>query len=415
MFLYNLGILLFYAVANIASLFKPKARLWVNGRKKWQKQLQEKISAHRGKKLIWFHVASLGEFEQGRPVIEAFRQRYPDTCLLISFFSSSGYEIQKHYEHADIVCYLPVDLPSQAKQFIEMINPTVVFFIKYEFWLNYLRVLGQKRINTYLISAVFHTQQPFFKWYGGMFRKALETYTTIFVQDKNSAISLQKIGYERVEIIGDTRVDRVITIAQENTKDVTFLETFKGNQRLWIVGSSWPKDDVIVIETFIALKKKNADLKLVIAPHVVDKSHVAVLCQRLSSAGLTFSLFTEKSVNAKADVFVLNTIGYLSTCYRLADVVYIGGGWNGGIHSTLEPAAYHKPLFFGPNYNKFTEAVELIQMKGACSITQSNQLIEKMEAVLNNEAMFQTTSNAVRMFIETNKGATEKLMTNIKL
>lgn len=413
MLFYNLGILLFYEGVKIAALFQDRARRWLSGRKNWQARLQQQMQAHAGKQVLWFHAASLGEFEQGRPVIETFRKKHPQACIVVSFFSPSGYEIQKHYSQADVVSYLPIDLPGSAKKFIEIINPTVAIFVKYEFWLNYLKVLKSRTVKTYLISAVFHDRQPFFKWYGGIFRKALDSYTFVYVQDKQSEQKLKKLGFHRVETTGDTRVDRVITIAKESTKDLKFLETFKDGKTLWIAGSTWPKDDKLIIEVYLKLRATHPYLKLMIAPHEVDKKHVSILCELLTANGLKFALFTEQQNTSDPDVYVLNTIGYLSSCYRLAEFVYIGGGYGDGVHSTLEPAAYYKPLFFGPNYHKFVEAVGLVDLKAAKAISGADELITGIKTLLNNKHDYNLASKAVESFVALNKGATEKLVERI--
>jgi 3-deoxy-D-manno-octulosonic-acid transferase len=417
MLLYNIGIFFYHLFLKLAALINPKAKLWVKGRQNWEEYLKQNLIPHKNKKVIWIHTASLGEFEQARPLLEALREKYKNACIVLTFFSPSGYEVQKKYDKADVVYYLPIDKPGNALKFIALLNPSIAIFAKYEFWLNYLKVLKANKIPTYLISAVFRKHQPFFKWYGGVFRNALDSYTRIFVQDDYSSKLLQSLNFMRVQITGDTRIDRVIEIAEHSTKDLSFLETFKNKQALWIAGSTWSKDNTIVIETYVALKQKFPQLKLMIATHEVDDKSTQQLVDLISSHQLSFQLFSkpEKNNTTKADVFVLNTIGVLSSCYRLADVVYIGGGFDGGIHSILEPAAYYKPLFFGTNHHKFNEATQLIELGGAKEVASKETLNTYLIQLLENTAIQQQMALAVKNYIQVNKGATEKLIQEIEL
>ncbi len=415
MFLYNSGIFFYHLFLQLAAFVNPKAKLWVKGRQNWETELENKLKSFKTKKVIWLHTASLGEFEQARPLLEVLREQHNDACIVLTFFSPSGYEVQKKYDKADVVCYLPIDRPSSAVKFIALLNPSIAIFVKYEFWLNYLKVLKANTIPTYLISAVFRKHQPFFKWYGGVFKTALDCYTKIFVQDDLSKKLLHSLNFTRVLITGDTRIDRVIDIAANTTKNLSFLESFKNNQPLWISGSNWAKDNPLVIETFVALKQKFPLLKLMIATHEVDDKTTQQLTNIISSHHLSFQLFSEleKNKTHNADIFILNTIGYLSSCYRLANFVYIGGGFNGGIHSILEPAAYCKPLFFGIHHHKFNEANQLIELGGAKEIQNKEQLKNYLEQLLEKPAVSEQMAIAVKNYVQANKGATEKLIKEI--
>lgn len=412
MWLYNLGIYFLGLAIKLAACVKPKAALWVKGRRNWRHRLSAQLKPHQGKPIIWLHSASLGEFEQGRPVLALLRKKYPNACLVLSFFSPSGYEIQKHYTGVDVICYMPLDTPQQAKQFIHLLNPVMALFVRYEFWLNHLKLLKQNAVPTYLISAVFRPYQPFFKWYGSIFRNALQAYTTIFVQDDSSAQLLHQLNYKRYKICGDTRIDRVITMRGENQKDLTFLETFKEHATLFIAGSTWEGDELMVIDAFKTCRKTLAHLKLMIAPHEVEDKKTVRLLNRLKASGLAYVRFSDHPTpeNLKqAEVLVLNTIGYLGASYRLADVVYIGGGFNGGIHSILEPIAFLKPVYFGSTYQKFNEAVQLLSCGGAKSVKTTPELSEALNQVLSQKHVYEQMIAGIQLFLQQNKGASFKI------
>lgn len=412
MWLYNLGIFLLGIAIKLMALVKPKAALWVKGRQNWQHQLTIQLKPHLEKSRIWVHCASLGEFEQGRPVLALLREKYPNACLVLSFFSPSGYEIQKHYTGVDVICYMPLDTAQQAQQFIKLLNPAMALFVRYEFWLNHLKILKQNAVPTYLISAVFRPYQPFFKWYGSIFRDALQAYTTIFVQDDSSAQLLHQLNYKRYKICGDTRIDRVIAMSSENQKDLTFLETFKGHNTLFIAGSTWEGDELLVIEAFKTCRKTLAHLKLMIAPHEVEDKKTVRLLKRLKASGLVYVRFSDHPTPEqlkRADVLVLNTIGYLGASYRLAEVVYIGGGFNGGIHSILEPIAFLKPVYFGSTYQKFNEAVQLLSCGGSKSVKNTQELSEALNQVLSQKPVYDQMMAGIQLFLRQNNGASFKI------
>jgi 3-deoxy-D-manno-octulosonic-acid transferase len=369
MFLYNLLVRLYGAVILAASVKKTKAKQWVEGRRNWRARLEQQVSALAGRRKIWVHCASYGEFEQGRPLMEAIRTQYPDRALVLSFFSPSGYEAFKDWEGADLICYLPLDTRANARDFIRILQPEAVVFIKYEFWLNFLFRIRQQNIPAFLVSAVFKSHHPFFKWYGGIFRRSLATFTGLFIQDQASARLLGEIGVRNYQVCGDTRFDRVVEI-RERFQPLPFFEDFCRGSQVIIAGSSWPKDEELLLEVFSRLEKRGP-LKLVLAPHHVDEKNIARLELLLKSRQIDYTLYNSKTPDATAPVLVLNAMGLLSRIYHYADVAYIGGGFNSGIHNCLEPAVYLKPVVFygGNDYHKYNEALELIGLGAAKTIT----------------------------------------------
>lgn len=412
MLFYNTGVFLYTLVIRISSLFKPKAKLWVDGRRNWQQKLQADVKKTEGKNRIWIHCASLGEFEQGRPLIEKIKEQFPEIKIILTFFSPSGYEIRKDYEYADIICYLPHDSKKNARDFIRISNPNTVIFVKYEFWLNYLFELKNKQIPAYLISAVFKTHQPFFKWYGKNFIEALKTYKTIFVQDEPSLKLLQSINITSGLVCGDTRIDRVVKI-KDNTIPIPSLGKFSENSFILIAGSTWPKDEKILIPVFAQLKKQYKNLKLIIAPHETEGAHISEIENLLKNNNLNYSLYTDKTPNDNSEVFLINTIGLLSSAYRYGKIAYIGGGFDNGIHNTLEPAVYGLPIAFGPNYKKFNEAFELIKSGAAAEITNIKSLSDFIVKLLNNAGLLSDCSKGATNYILNNKGATEKIINEV--
>lgn len=417
MLVYNLGLFFYGVFIRFAAFFNPKAKLWVNGRKNWEERLKNRLNPFDNQKRVWMHCASLGEFEQGRPVLEALRLQYPDACLVLSFFSPSGYEMMKQYEGADVVCYLPMDTPGNARRFITILNPSVALFVKYEFWLNYLNQLKSGMVPTYLISAVFRNDQPFFKWYGAIFRNALPAYTHLFVQDQGSAGLLSRLGVTQCTVCGDTRIDRVLAISAGAKKDLSFLEKFRADSRLILAGSTWWKDDDLLAPAFKQLCAKIQGIKLVIVPHEVDEKNIARVTAVLKQAGMRYIKFSEmdrKEDGESVDVFVLDAVGYLSAAYRLAHIAYIGGGFNGGIHSILEPAAFGVPLVFGPDHQKFHEANALLKMGGATEIRDVEAWISIMEKLMSAPELYAQKSESVKQFMEQNRGATLKILRHIR-
>jgi 3-deoxy-D-manno-octulosonic-acid transferase len=408
MLLYNIVVLLYGLVIKIASVNNLKAKLWVNGRKDWRKKLSEKMNPFADKKKIWVHCASLGEFEQGRPLIEAMREQYPDHCMILSFFSPSGYEIRKNYEKADVICYLPLDTKKNATDFLNITNPNIIVFIKYEFWVNFLNQIKHKGISAYLVSAVFKEHHPFFKWYGGLFVNSLRAFKKLFVQDQRSYDLLLPLGFNNVEILGDTRFDRVLDVKNGFTH-IQEIESFKGQLPLLMAGSSWPQDDELVLTAFSEIQKSK--VKLLIAPHEIGAKFIADLIQKLKKKGLSYCLFSE-GVKADCDVLVLDTMGMLSRVYYYADLVYIGGGFSDGIHNILEPAVYGLPVVFGgkADHSKFNEAIELLDLNCAFKIMEPNELTRIWQDFASETAKKTKLKADLESYFNKNGKVTAKLM-----
>lgn len=409
MLFYNLGIYLYTFVIFLASVFKPKAKLWINGRKNWKQNYNAQLKNSAGQKKIWVHCASLGEFEQGRPLIEKIKKQHPEYKIILTFFSPSGYEVCKNYEHADYVFYLPYDSKSNAKTFIEMVNPDKIIFIKYEFWVNFLNTIKEKNIECYLVSAVFKNHHPFFKWYGKIFIKSLSAFKTLFVQDKNSLQLLKSINVNNVQICGDTRFDRVTEI-KNNFKPITEIEKFKGKNKLIIAGSTWPGDEDLILQSFKELNF--TDTKLIIVPHDIEDTLIKDTVAKLNKHELTYCLFTE-NINENAQVLVLNTIGILSRSYRYANLAYIGGGFGNGIHNCLEPAVYGIPItFYGNDFSKYNEAVDLINMKVAVNVNSVEELKRTWKNFLASQNS--ETSEKLQVYFSENSNVSERIFNQIK-
>jgi 3-deoxy-D-manno-octulosonic-acid transferase len=406
-FIYNFILLFASQLLKILALFSPKLNLFVEGRKSVFEILKDNIQEFD--KTIWFHAASLGEYEQGLPVIEKVKQKYPNHKIIITFFSPSGYEVRKNNTVADVTVYLPLDTISNAKQFLKVVHPEMVFFIKYEFWPNYLNELKNQNIKTYLISGIFRENQAFFKWYGGFYRKALKTFTYFFVQNESSKLLLQSIGFENVKISGDTRFDRVVAILEkDNTLD--FIEQFKNNQTTIVIGSSWPKDEELLVN-FINQAADN--VKFIIAPHNIKAEQITNIKSQITKSSV---LFSEKSnIDLSSfNVFVIDTIGILTKIYSYADIAYVGGGFgNPGVHNLLEPATFGIPVVIGPNYSHFAEATALVGLGGCISIKDTNSLTETFNLLLQNEDERVEKGHICSTFVQMNKGATEHILNNI--
>jgi 3-deoxy-D-manno-octulosonic-acid transferase len=390
------GILIFFA-----SLFNSKAKKRLEGQRKVFSFLSENIDSKEHHKYIWFHAASLGEFEQGRPIIEKLKLIRPEYKILLTFFSPSGYEVRKNYEGADLVCYLPLDTPSNVKRFINIVKPQKAIFIKYEFWPNFLLYCKKHRIPTYVVSANFRQDQIFFKWYGSKYASVLRTFEQIFVQDIESKFLLKKIGVENVEVAGDTRFDRVIEIAG-GKKDLPIVKEFKSDKKLIIAGSSWPKDEDMLIEYL----QENLSVKLLIAPHEIHESHLADIENKLNVPFIRYSNATIENVK-DASCLIIDCFGLLSSLYQYANIAYIGGGFGVGIHNIIEAAVYGIPVVFGPNYEKFREARELVAKGGAFSIHEYWQLQSTFDWMLLDEG---NTGRICYEYVHENQGATEKIM-----
>jgi 3-deoxy-D-manno-octulosonic-acid transferase len=407
LFLYNLVVLITGFFLKIVALFSPKIKLFVDGRKNVFTILEEKIKSED--KTIWFHSASLGEYEQGLPVIEKIKEKYPAHKIIVTFFSPSGYEVRKNNNVADITIYLPLDTKNNAKQFLKLVHPELVFFIKYEFWLNYLKELKKLKTPTYLISGIFRDNQVFFKWYGGFYRKALETFTYFFVQNENSKIRIESIGFHNVIVSGDTRFDRVNAILERNNS-LEFIETFKNNQPTIVIGSSWPKDETLLID-YINQSSKN--IKFIIAPHNIKTEQIENLKRTITKQTV---LFSEKENKNLADytVFIIDTVGLLTKIYSYGTIAYVGGGFGSpGIHNILEPATFGIPIVIGPNYSKFAEAIELVNLGGCMVISNTEELKKIFDSLLSDENFLGEKGRICKSYIQDNKGATNTILKSI--
>lgn len=403
LFLYNIGINLYFVSISLASIFNIKAKKWIRGRKKIFDQLEQNIDPSQ--KIIWFHAASLGEFEQGRPVIESFHYKYPDYKILLTFFSPSGYEIRKDYELADYVFYLPIDLKKNAKKFIQIVNPRIAVFIKYEFWFNYINELNKNNIPIFIISAIFRKEQHFFRWYGKWFRLMLNKITCLFVQNHNSYELLKSIHIKKVIISGDTRFDRVFMIAQK-TKAFPLVQKFAGQHKVLLAGSTWPTDENIINHLFL----ENQTIKLIIAPHEVHEERIRSILKLFSSKKIVrYSEADNNNVEA-ADILIVDKIGILSGLYQYCDVAYIGGGFGRGIHNILEAVTFGKPVIFGPNFQKFKEAVDLIALGGAFTVSNETNLTSIFSKLIESDQYYSTVSLTCKEFIEKNRGATDRIL-----
>lgn len=413
LFFYNLFLFLFKAGVRIASLKNQKAKQWIAGRKYILQRLEQSIS--KQDKIVWFHCASLGEFEQGRPVIEKIRQLFPDYKILVTFFSPSGYEIRKNYKGADYIFYLPMDSAANAKKFLDTIHPALVVFVKYEYWYYYFKNIKERKIPFLLISAVFRTDQPFFKWYGKLYSQMLNSFTHIFVQDRQSKALIQAIGFnDNVSIAGDTRFDRVVEIA-EQFEPIPIIDNFCSNSKVIIAGSTWPEDEKMLQSLF--QDKNDLFLKLIIAPHEINKSHVEEIQKNFPSAILYSQLANDSSIEAiQNNPLIIDTIGILSRLYKYAYITYIGGGFTrDGIHNSLEAAVYGKPVIFGPVYQKYREAVELIEVGGAKSFSTADEFRQITYTLLNNKEEYNSKCKSAEEYVHSNAGATNKILNYIQI
>ena len=400
---YNIFLFLYRTGIGIASLWNDKARLWIEGRKNSLKKLAGDVTIDTP--IIWVHCSSLGEFEQGRPVIEKLKTNYPDSRILLTFFSPSGYEIRKDYKDADWVYYLPLDSKTNAKRFFDIVNPSLVAFVKYDYWYYYLAECKKREVPLLLVSGVFRKDQPFFKWYGHLHRKMLSCFAHFFVQDKESSQLLQSINLDNVTIAGDTRFDRVSEIAAQ-FKPIEIIEKFCGSSQILVAGSTWPNDEKIIKDAIV----NYPELKIIIAPHEIHKEHIDQLISIFPGAILYSQLITHNSQPIVSNFLIIDNIGMLSRLYHYATIAYIGGGFNKGIHNTLEAAVYGKPVLFGPNHKKFKEAIGLIGTRGAICINSGTELSAILQKVIANKSVLELYSKNSMDFVNENKGATEKIL-----
>lgn len=405
--LYNISINLYTSLIYIASIFNKKAKLWVNGRKDIFMKLEKAIP--KNTKTAWFHVSSLGEFEQGRPLIEAFKKQYPKHKILITFFSPSGYEIRKNYEQADYIFYLPTDTKRNAKRFINIVNPDVVFWIKYDFWYHYINTLKRKRVPTFLISAIFRNDQLFFKQYGKWYKTILETFEHIFVQNESSRKILEDAGIKNVTVSGDTRFDRVYQISQQ-AKSFPIVEKFKQDKQIFIAGSSWPKDEELIVRYINTSANRN--IKYIIAPHEIKKENIDRIANSINTNLIRYSEANQDNA-ANAQILIIDNIGMLSSLYQYADIAYIGGGFGKSIHNTQEPAIWGVPVIFGPkNHHKFREAVDLINMGAAFCIHNYDEFNNIVTELIDNHKKREKCSDISKQYMQSMIGATDIIIKN---
>ena len=419
--IYNIVIYFVLWGIAIASLFNEKVRKMWRGEREAFKILKQKVDPTA--KYIWFHAASLGEFEQGRPLMERIRKEYPQYKILLTFYSPSGYEVRKNYEGADIICYMPVDTRLNAIRFLRLVRPVMAFFIKYEFWSNFLHILKHRNIPTYSVSSIFREDQVFFKWYGRSYANVLKCFTRFFVQNEESKRLLAGIGITDVDVVGDTRFDRVLQI-KEAAKHLPICEAFrKGNSaespagipsqdyKVFVAGSSWPPDE----EIFIRFFNEHKDWRLLIAPHVIAEEHLKLILSLLKDKKVVRYTQTTPEEAAGADVLIIDCFGLLSSMYHYGDVAYIGGGFGVGIHNTLEAAVWNMPVIFGPNNKKFQEAQGLLKSGGGFEINNFEDFAGLMKSMMNDEAFLKSAGEKAGEFVASLSGATDKVLSKVQL
>ncbi len=404
-FLYNLLILFAGFVLKITALFNKKIKLFIDGRKQTFFKLQQAISEKD--EIVWMHCASLGEFEQGRPIIEKLKLKFPSRKVVLTFFSPSGYEVRKNYEYADVVCYLPLDSAKNAKRFLDIIHPKLAIFVKYEFWPNLLKELNVRNIETLLVSGIFRENQSFFKGYGAWMRKSLATFSHFFVQDENSKQLLNSINFNNVSVSGDTRFDRVFEITQQNNK-LPFIEEFIDNKYTLVAGSTWKEDEMMLVDYIN--NKATENEKFIIAPHNINPKDIADLKNSIS---IKVVLFSEKDDKNLSDfqVFIIDTVGILTKIYSYATIAYVGGGFTKtGVHNVLEPATFSIPILIGPNYHKFNEAIDLVKNKACFVVDNSKELSLYLEKFYQSVEMRLKTGESAKKQVVDKTGATAKIL-----
>lgn len=406
-FIYNLIAHLAWFHLKLAARFNSKLKLFVNGRKETNAILEKVIS--KNDSVIWMHAASLGEFEQGLPIIEKLKSEYPSYKILISFFSPSGYEVKKNTSAADVVVYLPIDTNTNVKRFIQLANPKLAIFVKYEIWPNYLKELKVKNIPTVLVSSLFKKNQIYFKGYGGFMRKSLKTFHHIFVQNEDSKQLLESIQIKNTTVSGDTRLDRVSEILERNNS-LPFMDAFKKDRLCLVAGSTWPEDEEILVN-YINHAPKN--LKFVLAPHTIKTEKIAGLNGSIIKKTVLFSKMNEETIG-DYDVLIIDNIGMLTKIYSYADIAFVGGGFATGLHNTLEPAVFGIPVIIGPNYNGFKEAEDLVTQKGILPVHDNWSFSELLKRLLDNPDLMLKTGNINAGYISKNKGASIQIINYIR-
>lgn len=419
--IYNIVIYFVLWGIAIASLFNEKVRKMWRGEREAFRILKQKVDPNA--KYIWFHAASLGEFEQGRPLMERIRKDYPQYKILLTFYSPSGYEVRKNYEGADIICYMPVDTRLNAIRFLRLVRPVMAFFIKYEFWSNFLHILKHRNIPTYSVSSIFREDQVFFKWYGRSYAGVLKCFTRFFVQNEESKRLLEGIGIPAVDVVGDTRFDRVLQI-KEAAKQLPICEAFRTGVassqsadvphhdfKVFVAGSSWPPDENIFIPFF----NEHKDWRLLIAPHVIAEEHLKLILSLIKGKKVVRYTQTTPEEAAEADVLIIDCFGLLSSMYNYGDVAYIGGGFGVGIHNTLEAAVWNMPVIFGPNNKKFQEAQGLLKSGGGFEINTYEDFSGLMSSLMNDETFLKQAGDKAGAFVAHLAGATDKVLASVKL
>ncbi|HIP48122.1 MAG TPA: 3-deoxy-D-manno-octulosonic acid transferase [Lutibacter sp.] len=407
-FLYNLVIQIARLFIPIFGLFSSKMHLFYKGRKETFFRIDSVIS--KEDQTIWMHCASLGEFEQGRPVLEKLRLEYPNHKLVLSFFSPSGYEVRKDYKVADVVVYLPLDTRSNVKKFLKKVQPSLAIFIKYEFWPNLLAELHKQKIPTLLVSGIFRENQVFFKKNKKWFRESLKAFTHFFVQNKDSVKLLNSIGYNNVSLSGDTRFDRVYSLIQHK-KELELVALFTQNNPTLVAGSTWGKDETILIN-YINTKASDSE-RFIIAPHNIKPAEIEKLTQNITKKTLRYSKATPKNIQ-QARVLIIDSIGLLTSVYSYGNIAYVGGGFGAGIHNILEPATYGMPILIGPNYQKFQEALDLIEKMACFEIQTQENLNEKLQEFFTNKEKATTVGKIAKQYILDNIGAADKVLEYVK-
>ena len=406
--MYNILMYFVWFGVSIAAIFDHKIRLMWRGQRRAFRILKRKVDPNA--KYVWVHAASLGEFEQGRPIIERIRLEHPDYKILLTFFSPSGYEVRKNYPGADIITYLPIDTVTNARRFLRTVRPVAAFFIKYEFWYNYLHVLRHRKVPVYSVSSIFRPDQVFFRWYGRQYAHVLKCFTRFFVRNEESRMLLEKIGIHEVEITGDTRFDRVMTI-KSLAKELPIVESFvKGSEKVFVAGSSWGPDE----DVFIPYFNKHKDWKLIIAPHVIGEVHLKQILSKLQRNTVRFTQTTPEEA-ATADCLLIDCFGLLSSIYNYGTVAYIGGGFGVGIHNTLEAAVWNMPVIIGPNNKKFDEAQGLMQAGGCFEIHDAAEFETLMDRFDTDKAFLKESSEKAGQFVKGQAGATDRILYAVPL
>ena len=401
--LYNIGISTYRLAVRIVSPWNPKAKKMVQGQGQTINYLKSKLDSEGGN--IWIHAASLGEFEQGRPLIEKIREENPDARIVLSFFSPSGYEVRKNYDKVDAVCYLPMDTPRRVKSFLDVVKPKMAIFVKYEFWGNYLEQLKLRNVPTYIISSIFRPTQIFFKPWGGIFRKMLRCFTHLYVQDQESRELLHGIGIDNVTVSGDTRLDRVLQIKAQAQEFPAIAAMTAGVKHTLVMGSSWQPDEDIVLPYF----NSHPEMKLIIAPHEFDENRLEAMMARIKRPVARYTKLDQVDDPSQLDCMIIDCFGILSSLYRYGDVAYVGGGFGSGIHNVPEAAVYGIPVIFGPRHENFREALDLIVCEGAFAISDVFQCNDILDYLLGDKEALKLAGNAASNYITTHTGATERI------